>query len=244
MTLCKAQNQILDLIFSHGEELFGRNTETLILAGGTALSRGYLNHRISYDLDFFVADPFSTEALWQKLASIGLPLVGSPIVDTSGNFATQIHLTAQIGSQIVKLSVVEDLFSGMFETKEMAGGWRTEEISGLYHRKIRTISGTGKAISLTGAPVPKGGRQQARDLFDLCVLSQRIENVADFIRRINERGAGVPETQFRQGIVSIPWIDLMDDFSKIEASDEHPNSADLKRYFDQIIHQMDSNEPL
>jgi predicted nucleotidyltransferase component of viral defense system len=63
MTLYEAQNQVLDLIFSHGEELFGRNAETLILAGRTALSRGYLNHRISYDLDFFLADPFSTEAL-------------------------------------------------------------------------------------------------------------------------------------------------------------------------------------
>lgn len=172
------------------------------------------------------------------------PLIGSPIVDTSGNFATQIHLTAQIGSQIVKLSFVEDPFSGMFETKETAGGWRTEETSGLYHRKVRTIPGTGKATSLTGAPVQRGGRQQARDLFDLCVLSQRVENLADFIRRINERGVGVPETQFRLGIVSFPWIDLKDDFSKIEASDERPNSADLKRYFDQIIRQMDNSEPL
>lgn len=43
--LLEYQNKVL--------KLFTGKMEDFYLAGGTALSRFYFNHRISYDLDFF-----------------------------------------------------------------------------------------------------------------------------------------------------------------------------------------------
>lgn len=56
--LYKAQNTILGKVFSNLAQI---GIPNCILAGGTALSRYYLHHRVSYDLDFFVGGSFSPE---------------------------------------------------------------------------------------------------------------------------------------------------------------------------------------
>ena len=50
--LCKRQDKILKKIFDNEATIFPG--ARVILAGGTALARCYLQHRASYDIDFFV----------------------------------------------------------------------------------------------------------------------------------------------------------------------------------------------
>lgn len=47
------------------------NTHEFILAGGTALAL-QIGHRLSVDLDFFTAKPFSTDKLFQKMKKLKL----------------------------------------------------------------------------------------------------------------------------------------------------------------------------
>ncbi|MEI8132037.1 MAG: nucleotidyl transferase AbiEii/AbiGii toxin family protein [Leptolinea sp.] len=63
------QNQVLNVV---------KDTDTLFyLTGGTALSRGYLNHRFSDDLDFFVNDD-DRFGLWTDRIINQLTLSSSP----------------------------------------------------------------------------------------------------------------------------------------------------------------------
>ena len=53
VSLYKAQDELLEMIFPHLEKI---GIPDAILAGGTALARYYLKHRVSYDLDFFTKE--------------------------------------------------------------------------------------------------------------------------------------------------------------------------------------------
>lgn len=239
MTLYSSQDLILNSIFTAKSDLFNHH-QSLILGGGTALARAFLNHRVSYDLDFFVDEPFQPDTLYQHLVGLGLDVVSPPITEQSGTFAHQLHTALNVEGEIIKVSFIEDLFSGMFEQHRVNDGWITEEISGLYHRKIRTLSGTGTQTNSIGMETAQGGRQQARDLFDLYVLSNEIGNISSFVSKINAFGAGVPLSQLRQGLAAIPWMALMDDFSDINTIPPfQPITAmEAKRFFDQTINEL------
>ena len=156
-SLYTAQDLILDKVFTNLAEL---GIQNCILAGGTALARYYLQHRVSYDLDFFVGSNLSPERLSIALGRIGLMLTDTQ-VESGGVFAHQLHGYASVDGITVKLSFVEDqIYTGMWPTKRF-GNIVTEELDGLYHRKLRTISGSGYGKDT------KGARQTARDLFDI-----------------------------------------------------------------------------
>lgn len=70
-SLYKAQDAILDKVFSNLVQI---GIPNCILAGGTALARYYLHHRVSYDLDFFVGGNLSPEKLSIALGRIGINL--------------------------------------------------------------------------------------------------------------------------------------------------------------------------
>src|SRR5690606_24887942 len=89
----------------------------------------------------------------------------------------------------VKISFIEDSFSDSFKTipiNFVDTSIETEELGGLYHRKLRTITG------MTQGDIPENGRQTARDLFDLYVLDQSHKPIPEFIDEINGLGANFP----------------------------------------------------
>ncbi len=73
------QRRYFDLLYPFQDEVLrvvsGLETD-FYLTGGTAASRGYLNHRFSDDLDFFVNDdrrfPLWADRLIQGLSSVWL----------------------------------------------------------------------------------------------------------------------------------------------------------------------------
>ena len=160
-SLYKAQDAILDKVFSNLDQL---GIPNCILAGGTALARHYLHHRVSYDLDFFVGGNLSPEKLSIALGRIGINLSDVQI-ESGGVFAHQLHGYANIADTTVKISFIEDVYEGMWPKKQF-GNVTTEEIGGLYHRKLRTISGSGYGKGTQGA-------RQTRSRFIRCLCTQQ-----------------------------------------------------------------------
>lgn len=204
--LYKAQDALLNQVFQNLDQLRIPNT---ILAGGTALARYYLHHRVSYDLDFFVPARFSPDGLAVLLGKVGITL-NDVQIEQGGSYSHQLHGYADDLSGIpVKISFVEDVYESMWPTVKF-GGIVTEEIGGLYHRKLRTVSGSGYDKET------KGARQTARDLFDIYVLSKQIKSVRAFVEDINGHGANFPQDAFCANLLSMPWMDLMDEFDRLE----------------------------
>ena len=93
---------------------------------------------------------------------------------------------------------------------------------GLYHRKIRTVSG----MFLKDGRI-QHGRQTARDLFDLYILGQEVKSLSVFIEHINQHVANIPLDVMMRGILTMPWIDLLDEFEKLERHERWLDQAIL-----------------
>ena len=232
--LYKQQDKILKKIFDNEKNIFP--DARVILAGGTALSRCYLQHRVSYDLDFFVNVRFDPFMVQHRLTDAKVQLQSVEALDDK-MYASQLHGMVKINDDLLKISIIEDTYADKFPL-ETACGIHTETIEGLYHRKLRTIAGSGEGItSSTGRTVHEGARKTARDLFDLYVLSNEIKPLMKFVREINEHGAAVPEALLISGIRKISWMDLMDEFGMLELAEKYAGikAFDIKRHFDEVL---------
>jgi len=206
LELYKAQDMLLKKIFSNLDAL---EIPNCILAGGTALARYYLNHRISYDLDFFVGQDFLPERLAINLGREGFRLTDLHL-EHDGQWTSQLHAQTDIEGESIKISFVADIYDGMWN-KVTFDPVMTEEIGGLYHRKLRTISG-----NQTHQGKHQGGRQKARDLFDLFVLNKEIKPIHAFIDEANLHGANFPIDAFSAHLISMPWMNLISEFENLE----------------------------
>jgi len=220
------QDKILTKVFEHQHDW---GITGVILDGGTALARCYLHHRISYDLDFFVPHHFSIDRLLQKSGKKGLILDNISIED-GDKYVTQVHAYSEINNERLKLSFIEDVYEGMWDTVDM-NGIHTEEIQGLYHRKLRTITGSGFGEQTQGA------RQNARDLFDLYVLHKSVDHIARFIKQANQHGANMPVAPFCANIISMPWMDLIDEFDRLVVSDEYSHINFFREIRDTLVNE-------
>lgn len=221
-SLYLSQEKFLDKISNASLDL------NIALCGGTALARAYLHHRISYDLDFFVDGKFDPERLAIQLGKHGIQLTDIQI-ESGTHFVHQLFGFSQIDGVNLKVSFIEDSYAGMFPSSNRPLGKTTfniESIEGLYHRKLRTVSGSGNSDQ------PLDGRQTARDLFDLFMLDKMIKPIPTFVAEINQSGANFPEKAFIAGLAAMPWIDMMDDFEQLDCNLENKylsqvNPADL-----------------
>ncbi len=232
-SLHQSQDTLLQQVFAAESALLPGST--LILAGGTALARYHLHHRISWDLDFFTDRSFDPAVLLRRLKNAGIAL-DDPSQEAGGTFATQLHGSVNLNGEIIKISFVEDIFAGMFDTMQ-CGVTRTEVIEGLYHRKLRTITGTGEMRTASGHVLGQGARQKARDLFDLYVLEKKIQPIDKFVCAINQHGANFPVEALYQGFAAMPWQDMIDEFEQLEVIEpfEHITAFEAKRHFDQAL---------
>lgn len=220
--LFKAQDDFLlklSAITTQLQQVAGK----VILCGGTALAREYLHHRVSYDLDFFTENRFDLERLLTILGKSGFNLKNAQL--ESGKFVSQCFGIWDYQNLHLKISFIEDSFPGMFKTQAITftqTSIMTEEIEGLYHRKLRTITG------LTQSDTPTDGRQTARDLYDLYVLDQTIITIPKFIENINKLGANFPAKAFSSGMGSMVWFGgLIEEFIEIDVNLNNTSIAGL-----------------
>ncbi len=191
---------------------------TMILCGGTALARAYLHHRVSYDLDFFVDGRFDPDRLAFELGKSGIVLQNIQ-TESSARYVRQLVAYTEVKDTKLKVSFIEDSYAGMFPSRLIPIGkseFVVESLEGLFHRKLRTVSGSGYEDK------PRDGRQAARDLFDLFMLDMTTQKIPNFVKVINKQGANFPEKAFLAGLAAMPWIDMMDEFEQIDFDVSHP----------------------
>ena len=191
------------------------------LCGGTALSRCWLGHRVSFDLDFFLPEGFRAGELAVAIKNAGIDFQTLDIVDDLKK-ANQLHGFVLHAGRLLKVSFVEDAYFTLFPPLESAfgeGRVRTEEIPGLYHRKLRTVAGSGSRGDSFA-----GGRQTARDVFDLYVLSKAFKPLAEFMASLPY---AFPSAAFSNGLASMPWYDLADELGEIDCADRWAHAKDI-----------------
>jgi predicted nucleotidyltransferase component of viral defense system len=176
-------------------KVFSGKAKNFALAGGTALELYYLKHRFSSDLDFFsrkyrVSEIDALTAGFEKQLDKKIYLESEFI---SGNKARVRFYTIKVkGSpRPLKIDFVEDVVCIHPIIRNIAGV-RVYSVEDLYLHKIVAISGTQVITDEIGRQVSEG-RKEARDVFDLYMLSKKIQPLHIFLQGLSP--------QFQKGIV-------------------------------------------
>jgi len=174
-TIRKYQDKVL-------EKLAGRIDE-FYLAGGTALSLFYFQHRLSVDLDFFTRNFISMrveeevryleKALSKKIELIGQNLTGKAAKILIYN----VHFSPK---GILKLDFVEDVIEPLKPTKTVEG-IRILSLEDIFLRKLYAVCGSISDIDALGRKEVLGGRISAKDFYDLYFLSHTFMSLSKFI---------------------------------------------------------------
>ena len=157
--------------------------EDFYLAGGTALSLFYFKHRESYDIDFFTKD-FSRVKIEEIMSGLSkdmelaIELLGE---ENKQGFARMMVYSLKIdGNSSLKIDFVEDVYKLLKPLKEF-DGIPILAIEDIYLRKILTASGSIAAVDSIGRSAFVGGRQEAKDFFDLYFLSKTFMPLSSFV---------------------------------------------------------------
>ena len=228
------QEAVLARLQAMGDPQFNQSK----LCGGTALSRCWMGHRLSYDLDFFLPHGFKAADMAAALKKSGVAYETKDLMDDPRK-ANQLHGYVLHDGQRLKVSFVEDAYFETFPSVEMHFGSltvRTEEIPGLYHRKLRTVAGGG-----ADGDSFEGGRQKARDLFDLHVLSSSFMPVLDFMATLPY---SFPSDAFDNGLANMPWLELMDELGEIVCDPKWNRAKDVSFLQDALYAQIGASAVL
>ncbi len=226
--LYRLQEDVLAALQGLNDEQFAKAK----LCGGTALARCWLNHRVSYDLDFFLPEGFDARALSGALKKGGIVLEVADMVDDKLK-ANQLHGFIVHRGERLKVSFIEDSYYDVYPaTVEKLGDSTatTESVEGLYHRKLRTVSGR-----LSEGSEVVGGRQTARDLFDLYVLSKAHKPVREFMAVVPY---AFPSDAFDNGLSSMPWLELAEELQQIRCAPEWEAAKDLAFLQDSLFAEI------
>jgi len=173
--------------------IFSKAAKTFALAGGTALELFYLKHRFSKDLDFFSPN-YTIKEIENIVSQIksGLKLE----VKFENEFIATGHARVRfytVGSKKtrtkLKIDFVEDVF---FESPVIRkfNDIPVYDVKNIYTQKVFAIAGTYTAKNGFGKEIATG-RNEARDVFDVYILSKQVKPLNVFIKnlpRVQQRG--------------------------------------------------------
>ena len=162
--------------------------EDFYLVGGTALSSFYFHHRESYDLDFFTKD-FS----WRRVNEVVKGLeqktgkkVQTALEEKTKKFAQRRTCEMLLGNkESLKIDFVED-FLDVLKPFEKVNGVNVASLDDIYYRKVYAVTGVPDGGDKLGKMKTKGGRQEARDLFDLYYLSHTYKRLSSFVQEFSD----------------------------------------------------------
>ncbi len=174
---------------------FARVPGDFALAGGTALELYYLHHRFSADLDFF-SPKYNRREIEEILRQFAK--------DTGAKAKFEAEFIARNMARVrfysvslkglarpIKVDFVQDTLFDKPRIKRFAAV-PVYSIEHIYLQKITAIIGTRELEDDTGRPFMQG-RDEARDAFDLYMLSKKIRPLHQFIK-------GLPR-QMQRGMV-------------------------------------------
>ena len=178
----------MEKIFQCQKDVFGilaGNLGGFYLAGGTALANYHFqHHRESYDLDLFSKNYTTKEV--EALVGWVEAKTGKVMEKVSGRMNKQkgvvrhSHYDLVIDSKnALRIDFVEDP-QKLLEPLMEVNGVPVLSLSDIYLRKIDAAAGVIEKIDRVGKRRTEGGRQTARDLFDLYHLSTRVQPLSAF----------------------------------------------------------------
>ena len=180
----------MSLLFQYQDEVLKKlagQMDDFYLAGGTALAKFYFQHRESYDLDFFTQN-YSAERI-EEITRILARGTGKKLKLKSSSERTaqktarwRIYDMVLDQGALLKIDFVEDVLPLIrpFKNVDRINILSQEDI---YLRKIYAVSGSSAPDDRTGKRRFLGGRQEAKDLFDLYHLSMTFQNLSVFMQR-------------------------------------------------------------
>lgn len=199
------QKQILDV--------FSREARHFALAGGTALELYYLQHRFSADLDFF-SPKYDVTEIQNLLSAFEKKVKRTISLDselTAGEKARVRFYTLPVRGSIrpLKIDFVEDV---LFERPVIRKieGVRVYSVENIYFQKIAAISGTQPETDETGRQIMVG-RKEARDVFDIYMLSKQIKPLHTFLKNVPtllQRGIVHWYRTFSRQDIKLAFMDL------------------------------------
>ncbi len=152
------------------------------LAGGTALSLFYFQHRLSVDLDFFTRNfvyseitriaGYLEDTLNKKVKLIGQNLEGK----TAKMVVYNVHFSADV---VLKIDFVEDTIGLLKETKTV-DEIQVLSLEDIYLRKLYALAGMIKIVDEAGRNKFIGGRTDAKDFYDIYFLSHTFMPLSKF----------------------------------------------------------------
>ncbi|MFA6635514.1 MAG: nucleotidyl transferase AbiEii/AbiGii toxin family protein [Candidatus Omnitrophota bacterium] len=165
-------------------KVFSRHAQNFALSGGTALELYYLHHRFSIDLDFFspVYDVKEIDLLIKELKKDLKTDIKLENELMSGNKAKVRFYTMPISDseKTLKIDFVEDVIVDKPEIENFEGV-RVYGAHNIYLQKASAITGTQINTDHIGREIMQG-RVEARDAFDLYMLSKKISPLHVFLK--------------------------------------------------------------
>lgn len=158
------------------------------LGGGTALSQYYFKHRESYDLDFFTKD-FNENRINSLITRIGDGIKIKPklagIQNQEGKAKILIYHFPIDSERLLKIDFIEDNFL-LLSNLINIDGIPILSKDDIYLRKIYATCGSYLQVDQAGRQAFRGGRQEAKDFFDLFYLSKTYMPLSEFVKKFNE----------------------------------------------------------
>ncbi len=162
--------------------------DTFFLGGGTALSLFYLHHRESFDLDFFSKE-FSENKIKKVISiienSLQVKTKGGQVL-TSKDSVKVFRFYVLTGVQLnkdkdLKIEFIEDVHRLIEPYNIVTDGIQVFSQENIYLRKICALCGVRAFQDEAGKTIFKGGRQEAKDLFDVYFLSTEFIPLSNFV---------------------------------------------------------------
>ena len=206
------------------------------LGAGTALSLFYFQHRVSVDLDFF-APHFSFQRVKEIISFLKqslkkeIRLVGQSA--QSGKARMQVYHVLFTKKDILKLDFIEDPFERVKKPK-IVDGIAVSTLEDIYIRKLYALVGVMPVIDVVGKTRVVGGRTEAKDFYDIYVLSTVFMPVSKFIHKYADQIT-------REGFIS--WFRTYDRMQVIDGLlnldiDRETDYKRIERHFMQEIDKM------
>lgn len=163
--------------------------DNFYLSGGTALSLFYFNHRQSDDLDFFAKD-FDVTIVERLIGYLrettkrNITLIGENLSKQSVKIL--VYNIEFDKDEFLKVDFVEDVLP-LIKGTQLFDGINVLSLEDIYLRKIYAVSGLSIKVDEIGRKHFAGGRQEAKDLFDIYFLSQQYLRLSDFVNKYCEQ---------------------------------------------------------
>jgi len=155
------------------------------LAGGTALSLFYFQHRLSVDLDFFAryfiySDVKRIVTHLENTLKKKMTLKAQSLKEKTAKIVVyNMHFTA---NDTLKIDFVEDTVNLLKEPK-LVDGIRVLSLEDIYLRKLYALAGMFKTADETRRSKFMGGRTDAKDFYDAYFLSHTFMPLSKFVAK-------------------------------------------------------------